>query len=164
MILKKGDQRTELPWMDNDESWFNITRKCKTATERGKGWGRFTSAHRKECNFKFMHKEENAQPHNTISSRVTPCKSCLCSSPLPVARLRLCMTYMPKALCMFKARLNAQAEHAVKAMHKVLISEHGPLDLAPKPTRGQIIPLQIRIENTKDSLSSQSGTKSWRKY
>jgi hypothetical protein len=44
-----------------------------------------------------------------------------------------------------ETRLNAQA--AVKAMHKVLISEYGPLDLAPKPVWGQIIPLQIRIEN-----------------
>ena len=44
-----------------------------------------------------------------------------------------------------EARLNAQA--AVKAMHKTLISEHGPLDLAVKPVRGQIIPLQIKIED-----------------
>ena len=32
-------------------------------------------------------------------------------------------------------------------MHKVLISEHGPLDLAPKPAWGQKIPLQIKIES-----------------
>jgi hypothetical protein len=31
--------------MDNDESWSQINRKCKTATERGKSWGRHTSAH-----------------------------------------------------------------------------------------------------------------------
>ena len=46
---------------------------------------------------------------------------------------------------LYETRLNAQA--AVQAMHKVLRSEYGSLDLAPKPVWGDKIPLRIKIES-----------------
>ena len=52
-----------------------------------------------------------------------------------------------------EVRLNAQG--AVKAMHKFLKSEHGPLDHAAKPTRGQIVPAQIKIEDLTGELFAQ---------
>ena len=140
---QKGGSKDENP-MGKDESWFEITRKCKTGTERGNGWG----------------KSYSAQGNGTllqVQSQGMTCKGAvhdffvrntMHKSPVLITNALgspASINGISDKDILNETRLNAQ--EAVQAMHKVLISEYGPLDLAPKPVWGQKIPLQIKIES-----------------
>ena len=130
--------------MEKEESWQEVTSKCKTAPNRGKGWGKGSAAHGNDAQFHVQSQglERKSTVHEFFKdNKMHVLPVIVCSLNGSIAS----MHDISNKDILHETRMNAQ--DAVKLMHKVLISEHGSLDLAPKPVWGQIIPLRIRIEN-----------------
>jgi len=130
--------------MEKEESWQEVSSKCKTATNRGKGWGKGSAVHGKDAQFhvQLQGLERKSTVHDFFKDNkmhVLPVIVCTLNGNIAS------MYDISNKDILYETRMNAQ--EAVKQMHKVLTSEHGPLDLAPKPVCGNIIPLRIKIEN-----------------
>ena len=130
--------------MEKEESWQEVSSKCKTATNRGKGWGKGSAVHGKDAQFHVQSQglERKSTVHDFFKDNkmhVLPVIVCTLNGNIAS------MYDISNKDILYETRMNAQ--EAVKQMHKVLTSEHGPLDLAPKPVCGNIIPLRIKIEN-----------------
>ena len=130
--------------MGTPNEWIDITKQCTNETARGKRWGKGPSAQDTGTNLQVQSqgKVRANSGHDFFKLNTVHKAPVLITSapgiPAPTYAIE-------DKDVLNEARLNAQA--AMKAMHKVLTSEHGPLDFAPKPIRGQTTPLQIRIEN-----------------
>ena len=139
----KGGSKDENP-MGNEESWYEITRKCKTATARGNGRGKGYSAQGNGTQMQVHSQgmECKATDHDFFTRNTMHKLPVLITNALgsPAS-----INDISDKDILYETRLNAQA--AVLAMHKVLRSEHGPLDSAPKPVWGDKIPLLIKVES-----------------
>ena len=137
---------------NKDGRWIDIRKRCKSALVRGKGGGKGSSEHGNDMQTQVQSQgRERTATENDFFERHKMHKAPVLitnANGTPVSIQDISDTDTQN-----EVRLNAQG--AVKAMHIFLKSEHGPLDHAAKPTRGQIVPAQIKIEDLTGELFAQ---------
>ena len=117
--------------MEKEGSWQEVTSICKTAPNRGKGWGKGFAAHGNDAQLHVQSQgmERRSSVHEFFkANKMHVLPVIVCSLNGSIAS----MHDISNKGILHETRLNAQA--AVKAMHKVLISAHGSLDLASNLT------------------------------